>query len=117
MNTLYLLNILNFIFPFVMILVGLILKKHPVDQIGSNGYSTPTSRKSQKTWDYAQSIAPDILIYVGKVLALIILIFTIISITLRVNVDHSVSISMLLGGAGLFLSYIMIESKLNSFQE
>ena len=32
----------------------------------SNGYNTPTSRKSQEHWDYAQKIAPDIYISLGK---------------------------------------------------
>ena len=52
---------LNFIIPFVMVFVGYILKKHPVkDMTSGNGYNTPTSRKSQEHWDYAQSIAPNI---------------------------------------------------------
>ena len=37
-----------------MILVGWILKKHPVmDMKSHNGYNTPASRKSQEHWDYA----------------------------------------------------------------
>ena len=54
----YGLLILNFVIPFVMIFVGYILKKHPVKDMNSgNGYNTPSSRKSQEHWDYAQSIA------------------------------------------------------------
>ena len=57
----YGLLILNFVIPFVMIFVGYILKKHPVKDMNSgNGYNTPSSRKSQEHWDYAQSIAPNI---------------------------------------------------------
>ncbi len=60
----YGLLILNFVIPFVMIFVGYILKKHPVKDMNSgNGYNTPSSRKSQEHWDYAQSIAPNIFIY------------------------------------------------------
>ena len=60
---------LNFIIPFVMVFVGYILKKHPVkDMTSGNGYNTPTSRKSQEHWDYAQSIAPNIFIGIGKTL-------------------------------------------------
>ena len=63
----YSLLLLNLIMPFVMIFVGFILKKHPVTDIKSgNGYNTPTSRKSQGHWDYAQSIAPDIFISFGN---------------------------------------------------
>ena len=63
---------LNFIIPFVMVFVGYILKKHPVkDMTSGNGYNTPTSRKSQEHWDYAQSIAPNIFIGIGKTLGLV----------------------------------------------
>ena len=59
----YGLLILNFVIPFVMIFVGYILKKHPVKDMNSgNGYNTPSSRKSQEHWEYAQSIAPNIFI-------------------------------------------------------
>ena len=66
----YGLLVLNFIIPFVMVFVGYILKKHPAkDMTSGNGYNTPTSRKSQEHWDYAQSIAPNIFIgdncYIG----------------------------------------------------
>lgn len=45
----YYLLFLNLIVPFVMILVGDILKKHPVSDMSKhNGYNTPTSRKSQE---------------------------------------------------------------------
>lgn len=70
--------ILNFIIPFVMILVGYILKKHPVtDMRQHQGYNTPSSRKSQEHWDYAQSIAPDIFVKHGKMLLVFILILVV----------------------------------------
>ncbi len=44
----------NFIVPLVMILVGNMLRKHPVSDMRShNGYNTPVSRRSQAHWDYA----------------------------------------------------------------
>ena len=50
--------VLNFIMPFVILLVGSMFKKHPVSDMSSqNGYNTPASRKSQAHWDYAQEIA------------------------------------------------------------
>lgn len=68
---------LNFIIPFVMVFVGYILKKHPVkDMTSGNGYNTPTSRKSQEHWDYAQSIAPNIFIGIGKTLGMVIIGFS-----------------------------------------
>lgn len=68
----YSLLLVNLISPFVMILVGFLLKKHPVTDMDShNGYNTPASRKSQERWDYAQSIAPDNFISLGKTLGII----------------------------------------------
>ena len=65
--------LLNFIVPFVMVLVGIIQRKFPADNIGAhkrirynqNGYSTPVSTKSQAHWDYAQKIAPVLFIRLG----------------------------------------------------
>lgn len=72
---------LNFIIPFVMVFVGYILKKHPVkDMTSGNGYNTPTSRKSQEHWDYAQSIAPNIFI----------------GISYTINIQHLLSLVKLL---------------------
>lgn len=68
----YSLMVGNFIMPFVMLLVGYAFQKHPAsDMDPNNGYNTPTSRKSQEHWDYAQSIAPGIFISLGKILGLI----------------------------------------------
>lgn len=51
--------LINLVIPFVMILVGLILRKYPVSDMNRhNGYNTPTARKSKEHWDYAQKIAP-----------------------------------------------------------
>lgn len=69
--------LLNLIIPFVMILVGYQLKRKPVtDMTKGNGYSTPVSRKSVESWDYAQKIAPDIFIFMGKVLLAIEIVFS-----------------------------------------
>ena len=57
----YSLLILNFIIPFVMSLLGYLLKKYPVtDRNSGCGYNTPASRSSQEHWDYAQEIAPQV---------------------------------------------------------
>ena len=65
----YSLLTVNLIMPFVMVSVGYTFKKHPASDMDSNnGYNTPTSRKTRERWDYAQSIAPDIFISLGKIL-------------------------------------------------
>ena len=69
----YSLLILNFIIPFVMVLLGYLLKKYPVtDRNSGCGYNTPASRSSQEHWDYAQEIAPDIFLGLGIRLGIII---------------------------------------------
>ena len=68
--------ILNFFIPFVMLLVGGLLKNHPQPypgpggsakwKLNSSGYNTPGARKSKARWDYAQQIAPNLFIKRGK---------------------------------------------------
>ena len=68
----YYLLLENLITPFVMIFVGHTFKKHPGCGMDPNHvYNTPTSRKTQEHWVYAQSIAPDIFISLGKILGVI----------------------------------------------
>src|SRR5699024_12794978 len=87
----YGLLILNFVIPFVMIFVGYILKKHPVKDMNSgNGYNTPSSRKSQEHWDYAQSIAPNIVIGIGKTLGLVEIVLCISLLFLNISAQSTV---------------------------
>lgn len=87
----YGLLILNFVIPFVMIFVGYILKKHPVKDMNSgNGYNTPSSRKSQEHWDYAQSIAPNIFIGIGKTLGLVEIVLCISLLFLNISAQSTV---------------------------
>ena len=77
--------ILTLIIPFVMFLVGNMLKRHPISDMRSqNGYNTPLSRKSQAHWDYAQNIAPDIFILFGVRLFLIEGIWIVISVCFNI---------------------------------
>ena len=61
--------LLNFIIPLVMLLVSIFLKRgsHPYPgparyqtkwKVDFSGYNTPSSRKSQERWEYAQQLAP-----------------------------------------------------------
>ena len=82
--------ILNFIIPFVMLLVGGILKNHPQPypgpsgsakwKLGSSGYNTPGARKSKARWDYAQQIAPNLFIKRGKHAALAAVLFAVVGL-------------------------------------
>lgn len=106
--------ILCFIYPFVLVLVGSLFKKHPHLQIGYNGYSTPSSRKSQETWDYAQKIAPDIFIKCGKILFAISTVIVIYSLIYKtITIDNCITISSIIGIVGVIVSFLIVETKLN----
>lgn len=99
----YGLLILNFVIPFVMIFVGYILKKHPVKDMNSgNGYNTPSSRKSQEHWDYAQSIAPNIFIGIGKTLGLVEIVLCISLLFLNISAQSTVFAGVAVGIIFLF---------------
>jgi len=116
-NTQYLLEmiskiklILTLIIPFVMLLVGNMLKRHPVLYMRSqNGYNTPLSRKSQAHWDYAQSIAPDMFILFGKRLFLIEGIWIVISVCFNMKVEISVISGITVGIIFLILAFLKTE--------
>ncbi len=116
-NTQYLLEmiskiklILTLIIPFVMLLVGNMLKRHPVlDMRSQNGYNTPLSRKSQAHWDYAQSIAPDMFILFGKRLFLIEGIWIVISVCFNMKVEISVISGITVGIIFLILAFLKTE--------
>jgi len=109
----YALLLLNLIVPFVMILVGSLLKAHPVTDMSThNGYNTPTSRKSQTHWDYAQEIAPDIFISTGVRLGIIEIVLSVLFFTLRFSPIVGIIIGNVLGFAFLVWSFIKTDSKI-----
>ena len=106
----YSLLLLNLLIPFVMILVGDILKRHPVTDIKSgNGYNTPTSRKSQEHWNYAQSIAPNNFISLGKILGVVEIILSIAMFLLHISVDIALVVGICTGVVFLFCSFYKTE--------
>ena len=103
----------NFIVPYVMIFVGHILKKHPVSDMKSqNGYNMPTSRKPQAHWDYAQSIAPDIFISIGKVLGIIEIILTVLMLLVRVSYQTALIVGCCVGVSFLFFGFYKTDSEI-----
>ena len=107
----YGLLILNFVIPFVMIFVGYILKKHPVKDMNSgNGYNTPSSRKSQEHWDYAQSIAPNIFIGIGKTLGLVEIVLCISLLFLNISAQSTVFAGVAVGIIFLFCGFYKTET-------
>ena len=109
----YALLLINITIPFVMILVGSILKKHPVADMDShNGYNTPVSRKSQAHWDYAQKIAPDIFISTGTHLAIIEIVLSVLFFTLQFSPIVGITIGNIIGFAFLIWSFYKTDSKI-----
>ena len=111
--------ILNLIVPYVMILVGYILKKHPVlDMKSQNGYNTPTSRKSQAHWDYAQSIAPDIFMSLGKILGVIEIILSVMMFLFRTSSQVALIIGGCVGVGFLLFGFYKTDSQIEkNFKE
>lgn len=105
--------VLNLIAPFVMVLVGVLLKKHPQsDMSKQNGYNTPTARKSQAHWDYAQSIAPQIYISLGSYLFLVEIAASIVMLVLKVPVGSSIAVGTLIGLAFMIYGFYYTDKKI-----
>ena len=105
--------LLNFLVPFVMILVGSILRKHPVTNMEShNGYDTPVARRSQAHWDYAQKIAPVLFIRIGKYLLAAEAVLNVVLLLLQVSANWSLAIGNGIGLAGLAGGFLYVDSKI-----
>ena len=61
-----------------------------LDVYKRQGYNTPSSRKSQEHWDYAQSIAPNIFIGIGKTLGLVEIVLCISLLFLNISAQSTV---------------------------
>lgn len=105
--------LLNLIYPFVMILIGFILKKRPVaDMHRHNGYNTPTSRKSQAHWDYAKKIAPNIYVTFGKYLFFVEIVVSMALLFFSVSNGMSLMIGGGIGFVCLFFTFYYTDSKI-----
>jgi hypothetical protein len=102
-----------------MIFVGSLLKRHPVaDMKSHNGYNTPTSRKSQGHWDYAQNIAPDNFIFLGKTLGVIEIIFGIAVFLLQISVYAALIVGNCVGFGFLFFAFYKTDADIaKKFEE
>ena len=109
----YTLLLLNLIIPFVMVLVGSILKKYPASDMESqNGYNTPTSRKSQAHWDYAQHIAPNIYISFGKILGIIETVLSVIMFLFHTSTQVALTVGACIGFGFLFLGFYKTDAEI-----
>ncbi|WP_054743903.1 SdpI family protein [Cellulosilyticum ruminicola] len=104
--------IVNCIYPVVMILVALVIKKCSYEYKGnaSGGYSTPRARASKQAWTYAQIIAPGVFIKYGIRALIGCLIVSILPLAfIR---DNSQLICSLIGLTALVNSFIKVEKSL-----
>lgn len=109
----YELLILNLILPFVMTLVGYILKKRPATNMNAAyGYNTPTAQKSQEHWNYAQSIAPDIFIGFGKISGIVEFVLGIFSIILNIPIHSATFIGIVIGFIFLFFGFYKTDTNI-----
>ncbi len=108
----YVLILLNFIVPFVMVSTGYMLNKKQYGMDTGNGYNTPVSRKSQMHWDYAQSIAPGIFIAMGKRLFIIEIIISIVMAVLQFSARVIVITGEFTGVVFLCLAFYYTDLKI-----
>ena len=104
--------ILNQIMPFVMIVVGYLLHKKPVEKISSNGYNTRVSRKSQENWDYGQKIAPGIFMSMGITLCVIELVISVVFTLLRKPEYINVFAGEVVGFVVVFMAFCKTDSEI-----
>ena len=115
--------LLNFIVPFVMVLLGVIQRKFPADNMGAhkrvrynqNGYSTPVSTRSQAHWDYAQKIAPLLFIRLGTYLFAAEAVLSLGLFLLRVSMYWILALGSGIGFAGLIGAFLYTDAKIEAF--
>lgn len=96
-----------------MVITHHILRKHPVsDMRKQNGYNTPTSRKSQAHWEYAQQIVPDIFIRFGKYLGIAEVVVSIILFLMQISVERSLMVGEGIGFICLFYTFYYTDGKI-----
>lgn len=109
----YILQVMLFglITPFVMVLVGYVLKRHPqTDMHKQNGYCTPAAKRSQARWDYAQRIAPEFYVRLGVVLGAIEIVLSPALILLGTGFETALYTCVGIGLAFLIISFFIVDS-------
>lgn len=106
--------ILNCIIPFVMVLVGCLLKIFPAsDMRRGHGYHSPIARRSQTHWMYAQRIAPGIFITIGGLLFAAVLLWSALCLLLDVATAVSLGGGMVIGFGFLLFAFYKTDSQIS----
>lgn len=101
-----------FIFPLILILLGVILNFKKFNTIGGNGYSSPLSIKSQESWMFAQQIAPKIIFKNGITLFFITIVLNIANTELNLITKNFKDTIYTIDIAFLIIIYATVESRL-----
>lgn len=101
------------IVPVVLILLGVLFKIKPQKNIGSNGYSSTMSKKSQEAWDFAQHFSSKILLRYGTLLLIIVSLIQIFTINTSVDYSSVYSFFSSISLLALLLVFVTVEEKLN----
>ena len=104
----------NVIIPIVLIIVGLISRKHiPANRNGAVGYRTKRSRSSQEAWEFANKKMGNIMFKSG----IIMLIASIVISAFFINSDAIVAsvvctVVMVLQCLGIVVDILLVEKEL-----
>ncbi len=105
--------LLNLIMPLVLLLVASMLKKHPCrDMDSGNGYNTPAARKSRARWEYAQSIAPEVYLSLGKTLLAVEVLLSAALLLLRVPEDTGLAAGITVGVVFMLGGFFLVDSRI-----
>ena len=108
----YSLLILNLICPVVLFMVAHIMKKYPAtDMAKQNGYNTPTSRLSQRHWDYAQQIAPEIYVSLAKSLLITEVLVSAGCLLFQMDMTKIITIGTCIGFGFVFMGFYLTDEK------
>ena len=103
----------NDIAPFKNILNEM-YSKDTVSYTHLDVYKRQTSRKSQEHWDYAQSIAPNIFIGIGKTLGLVEIVLCISLLLLNISTQTTVFAGVVVGIIFLIFGFYKTETGITS---
>lgn len=98
--------------PFILILLGVTLHFKKYNTIGSNGYASPLSIKSQEAWLFAQQIAPKIILKNAVTLFLITIVLSIANTELNLINKNFEETIYTIDIAFLIIIYATVESRL-----
>lgn len=109
--------LLNFLFPIILIGIGIYFKRNVQLIIGKSGYITKKSTETFETWIYAQVIAPQIILKLGKICAVLVLITAVVMVKLGFESKAIFYACNIIGFIFVFIPFFCVDEKLEEFQK